>query len=89
MTFPSKVLEDRLDTPAVRALLGVDRERSRDDEAGVAGSPLGLVGLERLVGAARRDRPQRQHVGRVQPLEVAGQQVGLLDRQERREDPGD
>ena len=43
-----------------------------------------------MVTSAPRDgdRPQRQHVGRVQPLDVASHQVGLLDRQERREDPG-
>ena len=83
------MLEDRRDAPPVRALLGVDRERPRDDEAGVAGPALGLVGLEGLVGPARRDRPQRQHVGRAQPLQVAGQQVGFLDGQERREHAGD
>ena len=80
------MLEDRGDALPVRALLGVDRERPRDDEAGVAGSPLGLVGLERLVGSTRRNRPQRQHVGRVQPLHVASQQERFLDGQERRED---
>ena len=79
-----EVLEHRGHALTIRALLGVDRERTRDDEAGVARAALALVGLKRLVGPARRNRPHRQHIGRVQAFHVAGQQKGFLDRQERR-----
>ena len=88
MTSPWKCSRIASTPAAVRALLGVDRERPGDDEAGVAGPPRGLVGREGLVLAADRDRPQRQHVGRVEPLQVGGHEEGLLDRQERREDAG-
>ncbi len=84
-----EVLEDLLDAVAVRAFLAVDGEGSGDDEAGVAGASLALVGLEGLVLADVGDRSEGEDVGRVQALEVGGQQVRLLDGEERREDARD
>ncbi len=80
-----EVLEHGRHAPAVRALLGVDRERPRDDEAGVARAALRLVGLERLVLADGRHGAHREHVGRVQALDIGRQQIRLFDREERRE----
>ena len=51
-----EVRQDSLNSAAVRALLGMDRERSRIEEAGVATAPAGhQVGGERDVFAPYRD----------------------------------
>ena len=83
------MLEDRADAAAIGAFLGMDREGTRHHEAGVSGSSLGLVGLERLVLAAARHGPQGQHAVAAEPLQVACHQVRFLDGEKRREQTRD
>src|SRR5690606_4517165 len=87
--FPLEVPEDAVDAVAVRALLGVDRERPGDDERSVAGAAGSLIGAEGPVLSLGGDRAEHQQGGIAESLDVGGEQVGFLDRQERREYRGD